>query len=73
VDRTAADAWAHLIDSWGSAYEFAHDGAAGGAERFTATRRDGKGGPLTADTPEALRTLVVRNYFGHRVSRENAP
>jgi hypothetical protein len=42
------------------------------AEPFSAERRDGKGKQMTAATPEALRSMVLRDQFGHRISREAA-
>jgi hypothetical protein len=49
---------------WGEAYEISTD-----ADGWHARRRDGLSEPMTAESPEVLRTLIVQDYTGQPVSR----
>ena len=60
-----ADALAELEFHWGSAYRLAVTGG-----RWTARRRDGKGGTLTDPDPEGLRLQILADYAAMRVPRD---
>jgi hypothetical protein len=50
---------------WGSAYDIGVTGRA-----YTARRRDGKGGALTAAGPDELHRLIVADYGADPVPRD---
>jgi len=66
--RPGGDAAAPELDElrfhWGDAYDI---GAASGV--YTATRRDGKGEPLSDPVPEGLRLRIVADYGRQPVPR----
>jgi hypothetical protein len=56
---------AELRHHWGDAYEIT-----GWGRRWRARRRDGKGGRLVADDPQALVELIRADYAVDPVSRD---
>ena len=58
---------AELITHWGEAYEIVTGG------RFRARRRDGQGGWLEADDPDALYVQIRDDYRRERVPRDFDP
>ena len=56
-----------LITHWGEAYEIVTGG------RFRARRRDGQGGWLEADDPDALYVQIRDDYRRERVPRDYDP
>ena len=67
VDEPPADALGRLQWSWGSAY-----GIAGAWGAWVARRRD-NGRLLSADSPDRLREMLLRDYQDQPVPREVAP
>lgn len=66
MDRATEQAWLLLQFNWDTAYVFVHDPAQG------ADRRDGLGS-LSAQEPDELGDLVLRDYSAQPVPREVAP
>jgi hypothetical protein len=60
---------AALRYGWGEAYEIERDAAGG----FQAKRRDGLGGPITADDPDALWQGIKDDYDLKPVPRDLPP
>lgn len=58
-----ADELAELRHHWGDAYEI-------DADPWRASRRDDKGGQLTADNPEALTAKLRADYQREPVNRD---
>ncbi len=56
-----------LVWNWGSAYQIGH------GDEWEATRRDGRGGPITASTPEELNRLIADDYSLLPVPRDICP
>jgi len=70
MDRATQQAWDLLRFSWDTAYVLSYDLA---LERpFRADRRDGLGS-LSAEKPDELDDLVLRDYTARPISREVAP
>ena len=53
-----------LVFHWGGAYDINRDG-----NKWSATRRDGKGSPLEAGTAETLHDLITVDYENNPVPR----
>jgi hypothetical protein len=70
MDRATEQAWDLLQFNWDTAYAFSYDPSR--PEPFRAERRDGLG-TLSADDPDALSELVMRDYVARPVPREVAP
>lgn len=70
MDRATEAAWLLLQFNWDTAYAFVYEPTKD--RPFRADRRDGLGS-LSAEEPDELDDLVVRDYTTRPVPREVAP